>query len=92
MLSTSQVFISKIRNCKNKEEERTTVDKELGKVRKKFTSGNAVTGQAQSCFADLQEFDRVGINACMTWHSHETSLVSLKGGSVSVVGLPKREV
>jgi len=39
-----QVFISKIRNCKNKEEEKTTVDKELGKVRKKFTSGNTVTG------------------------------------------------
>lgn len=39
-----QVFISKIRNCKNKDEEKTTIDKELGKVRKKFTSGNAVTG------------------------------------------------
>lgn len=39
-----QVFISKIRNCKNKEEEKTTVDKEMGKIRKKFTSNNTVTG------------------------------------------------
>lgn len=40
-----QVFISKIRNCKNKEEEKSTVDKEMGKIRKKFTSSNVVTGE-----------------------------------------------
>ena len=43
-INSLQVFISKIRNCKNKEEEKTTVDKEMGKIRKKFTSNNTVTG------------------------------------------------
>ena len=39
-----QVFIADIRNCQNKEQEKTRVDKELGKIRKKFASGNAITG------------------------------------------------
>lgn len=39
-----QVFIADIRNCQNKEQEKIRVDKELGKIRKKFASGNALTG------------------------------------------------
>ena len=39
-----QVFIADIRNCQNKEQEKPRVDKELGKIRKKFASGNAITG------------------------------------------------
>ncbi len=39
-----QVFIADIRNCPNKEQEKTRVDKELGKIRKKFASGHALTG------------------------------------------------
>ena len=41
-----QVFIADIRNCQNKEQEKTRVDKELGKIRKKFASGNAITGDS----------------------------------------------
>ena len=40
----SQVFISDIRNCSNKEQEQLRVDKELGKIRKKFASGNVLSG------------------------------------------------
>lgn len=39
-----QVFIADIRNCQSKEQEKARVDKELGKIRKKFASGNAITG------------------------------------------------
>lgn len=39
-----QVFISDIRNCSNKEQEQVRVDKELGKIRKKFASGNVLSG------------------------------------------------
>lgn len=39
-----QVFIADIRNCQNKEQEKSRVDKELGKIRKKFASGSAITG------------------------------------------------
>jgi hypothetical protein len=39
-----QVFIADIRNCQSKEQEKIRVDKELGKIRKKFASGNAITG------------------------------------------------
>eukprot|EP00891_Asterochloris_glomerata_P007006 jgi/Astpho2/7006/fgenesh1_pm.00107_%23_19_t len=38
-----QVFISDIRACQNKEQEQMRVDKELGKIRKKFASGNVLT-------------------------------------------------
>lgn len=40
----AQTFIADIRNCSNKEQEKIRVDKELGKIRKKFASGNTVTG------------------------------------------------
>ena len=40
----SQVFIADIRNCQNKEQEKARVDKELGKIRKKFASNNTITG------------------------------------------------
>ena len=39
-----QVFISDIRGASNKEAEKTRVDKELGKIRKKFASNNSLTG------------------------------------------------
>ena len=39
-----QVFIADIRSCQSKEQEKARVDKELGKIRKKFASGNAITG------------------------------------------------
>ena len=39
-----QVFISDIRACQNREQEAARVDKELGKIRKKFATGTAVTG------------------------------------------------
>ncbi|CAK0759184.1 hypothetical protein CVIRNUC_002678 [Coccomyxa viridis] len=38
-----QVFIADIRNCQNKEQEKARVDKELGKIRKKFASNNTIT-------------------------------------------------
>ena len=40
------MFIADIRNCQSKEQEKTRVDKELGKIRKKFASGNAITGRS----------------------------------------------
>ena len=43
---TSQVFISDIRGASNKEQEKIRVDKELGKIRKKFSSNNSLTGTA----------------------------------------------
>ena len=43
-----QVFIADIRNCSNKEQEQVRVDKELGKIRKKFASGNVLSGQILS--------------------------------------------
>lgn len=39
-----QVFIADIRNCQNKEQEKARVDKELGKIRKKFASNSTITG------------------------------------------------
>lgn len=44
MVFSSQVFIADIRNCQNKEQEKARVDKELGKIRKKFASNNTITG------------------------------------------------
>ncbi|KAK9841331.1 hypothetical protein WJX74_004023 [Apatococcus lobatus] len=38
-----QNFISDIRACANKEHEKTRVDKELGKIRKKFASGGNIS-------------------------------------------------
>lgn len=39
-----QVFIHDIRSCSNNEQEQLRVDKELGKIRKKFASGNVLSG------------------------------------------------
>mmetsp|Transcript_24803 Transcript_24803/g.53938 ORF Transcript_24803/g.53938 Transcript_24803/m.53938 type:complete len:1010 (+) Transcript_24803:366-3395(+) len=39
-----QVFIADIRNCPNKEQEEKRVDKELAKIRLKFTSSKTVSG------------------------------------------------
>eukprot|EP00928_Gymnodinium_smaydae_P096151 TRINITY_DN8435_c0_g4_i1.p1 TRINITY_DN8435_c0_g4~~TRINITY_DN8435_c0_g4_i1.p1 ORF type:complete len:1022 (+),score=242.96 TRINITY_DN8435_c0_g4_i1:348-3413(+) len=39
-----QVFIADIRNCSNKEQEAKRVDKELAKIRLKFTSAKAISG------------------------------------------------
>ena len=43
-MSWWQVFIADIRNCQNKEQEKARVDKELGKIRKKFASNSTITG------------------------------------------------
>lgn len=40
----AQTFISDIRACQSKEAEKTRVDKELGKIRKKFTSSSNISG------------------------------------------------
>eukprot|EP00750_Incisomonas_marina_P000502 INCI1040.1.p1 GENE.INCI1040.1~~INCI1040.1.p1 ORF type:complete len:829 (+),score=156.70 INCI1040.1:240-2726(+) len=42
-----KLFISDIRNCKNQQEEATRVDRELGKIRKKFTSTKKLDGYNQ---------------------------------------------
>jgi hypothetical protein len=39
-----QAYIQDIRNCSTKEAEKERVDKELGKIRKKYTSDKAMTG------------------------------------------------
>lgn len=44
-----QVFISDIRACANREAEKVRVDKELGKIRKKFASNSSITG---ACFGN----------------------------------------
>ena len=44
-IHSSQVFISDIRAATNKEAEQTRVEKELAKIRKKFATGTAVTGE-----------------------------------------------
>jgi hypothetical protein len=44
-----QNFISEIRAASNKEQEKARVDKELGKIRKKFSGGN-LTGVETPCF------------------------------------------
>ena len=46
----SQVFISDIRAATNKEAEQTRVEKELAKIRKKFATGTAVTGELMVSF------------------------------------------
>ncbi|KAK9803215.1 hypothetical protein WJX73_004463 [Symbiochloris irregularis] len=38
-----QVFIADIRSCSNRESEKVRVDKELGKIRKKFASNNSLS-------------------------------------------------
>lgn len=40
-----QVFITDIRNCKNREEEEQRVDKELANIRTKFKSDKSLTGE-----------------------------------------------
>lgn len=47
-----QTFISDIRACQSKEAEKTRVDKELGKIRKKFTSSSNISGACsdQGCW------------------------------------------
>lgn len=54
-----QVFISDIRSCSNKEQEQLRVDKELGKIRKKFASGNVLSGTRQHswCLIDCSGSD-----------------------------------
>ena len=47
------MFISDIRNCSNKEQEQLRVDKELGKIRKKFASGNVLSGAVLACLMEL---------------------------------------
>ena len=44
----AQVFISDIRGASNKEQEKIRVDKELGKIRKKFSSNNSLSGAKAS--------------------------------------------
>lgn len=44
-LRNVQAYIQDIRNCSTKEQEKERVDKELGKIRKKYTSDKAMTGQ-----------------------------------------------
>lgn len=39
-----QTYIQDVRNCTTKEQEKERVDKELGKIRKKYTSDKALTG------------------------------------------------
>lgn len=39
-----QAYIQDIRGCSTKEQEKERVDKELGKIRKKYTSDKAMTG------------------------------------------------
>lgn len=40
-----QNYIQELRNCSSKEQEKERVDKELGKVRKKYTSDKAMSGE-----------------------------------------------
>ncbi len=39
-----QTYIQDVRNCSTKEQEKERVDKELGKIRKKYTSDKGLTG------------------------------------------------
>ncbi|MCJ1422500.1 hypothetical protein MMC29_000380 [Sticta canariensis] len=50
-----QVFISDIRACSNRESEKTRVDKELGKIRKKFASNSSLTADFPEL---LVEYDK----------------------------------
>jgi hypothetical protein len=40
----SQNYIHELRNCSSKEAEKERVDKELGKIRKKYTSEKTLSG------------------------------------------------
>jgi AP-2 complex subunit alpha len=40
-----QNFISEIRACSGKDEERARIDKELGKIRKKFATSDKISGE-----------------------------------------------
>ena len=44
MLACEQNFISEIRSAGNKEAEKVRVDKELGKIRKKFAATKDLSG------------------------------------------------
>ena len=56
----SQNYIQEIRSCTTKEQEKERVDKELGKIRKKYTSDKAMTGARRSTSADGPGRWRVG--------------------------------
>lgn len=43
---TTQNFISEIRSCSGKDAEKNRVDKELGKIRQKFSSTKNISGGA----------------------------------------------
>ena len=45
-LCPSQNYIQELRTCSNKEQEKERVDKELGKIRKKYTSEKSLSGMA----------------------------------------------
>jgi AP-2 complex subunit alpha len=41
-----QNYIQELRNCSTKEAEKERVDKELGKIRKKYTSDKTMSGKS----------------------------------------------
>ena len=45
-----QNYIQELRGCASKEQEKERVDKELGKIRKKYTSDKAMSGACQGGF------------------------------------------
>lgn len=47
----AQTYIQDLRNCSTKEQEKERVDKELGKIRKKYTSDKGLTGAAAAAAA-----------------------------------------
>ena len=58
-----QVFIADIRNCQNKEQEKARVDKELGKIRKKFASNNTITGGPHAYFCTCPSATCISVTA-----------------------------
>lgn len=64
----AQAYIQDIRNCSTKEAERERVDKELGKIRKKYTSDKAMTGAGRKDLAFDALFGcsmlRGGLDSC----------------------------
>lgn len=50
LIVCTQNYIQELRNCKTKDAEQERVQKELGKIRKKYTSSKGLSGESKWLF------------------------------------------
>lgn len=78
-----QNFISEIRACSGKDAEKNRVDKELGKIRKKFSSAGNVSGGAHGTHDSDDEHSVADRHGC---HPAHAGKLSNRGAGNSVMG------